>query len=482
MPASGYTNVNPLLAADASGILHLQTNSPVINAGRAAFDYYGATVSFASVTNDMDGQPRDANLDIGADEFSSAPITAKFLTTNDVGPNSYATSFSLIASPASRTVLAGGASNVTYTVTATTNAGFSGSIGLSVSGLPANSSASFSPATLTGAGSSTLTISTSNSTPVTNATLTITGINSGTTNNAAATLLVSAPGTLVAHLTFDDGSADDSSGVGNHGLLAGGAAIVNDPQRGKVLSLDGATGYVDLGNDASLDLSGDSQATIAAWVKVAVSHNHNTILSKGEWKDAYSLLIKGDTTPKDQLWTGNDTSVFSSTAVPIGAWTHVAVTINANLTTFYINGQLAGATNQDRGNGIDNTTANVCIGREQYSGSMPAGRWFFNGLMDDVRIYERALTQTEIQNIMLGPPPSPALITSVSLNGSNLVFSGTNGVPFTSYVVLTSTNMLLPVSQWERLATNQFDVSGNFNFTNAAAPDMPQQFYLLQSR
>src|SRR6185295_1497182 len=117
-------------------------------------------------------------------------------------------------------------------------------------------------------------------------------------------------------------------------------------------------------------------------------------------KDAYSLVIKGDTTPANQLWTGNDTSVFSGSAIPLNTWTHVAVTINGDLTTFYVNGQVAGAANQDRGDAIDNTSTGVSIGREEYSGSLPAGRWFFNGKLDDIRIYNRALTQAEIQNAM----------------------------------------------------------------------------------
>jgi len=84
MPATGYITVNPLLAR-TNGIYHLQTNSSAVNAGRGAYDFYGVYSTFSFVTNDMDGQIRDANKDIGADEVSSAPITAFLLTTNDVG-------------------------------------------------------------------------------------------------------------------------------------------------------------------------------------------------------------------------------------------------------------------------------------------------------------------------------------------------------------------------------------------------------------
>ena len=92
MPSSAYTNVNPLLAKDANGVYHLQAGSPAINAGKAAVDYYGASVSYSSITNDMDGQARDANKDVGADEFSTTPMSVRLLTTNDVGPFSVANS------------------------------------------------------------------------------------------------------------------------------------------------------------------------------------------------------------------------------------------------------------------------------------------------------------------------------------------------------------------------------------------------------
>jgi hypothetical protein len=78
LPASGYTAVNPLLAADANGIFRLQSGSPAINAGKG---------SYPLVTVDMDGQPRDSTPDIGADEISNAPIIAHILAPSDVGPN-----------------------------------------------------------------------------------------------------------------------------------------------------------------------------------------------------------------------------------------------------------------------------------------------------------------------------------------------------------------------------------------------------------
>jgi hypothetical protein len=354
---------------------------------------------------------------------------------------------------------------------------------LSASGLPNGTAAGFTPPTLNGATSATLNLTVSNTVALGNYTITITGSSSIATNSAAAMLSINtnSDSSLVAWLTFDDGTAADSSGNGNHGTLNNGAAIVNDVTRGQVLSLDGVDDYVDLGNAVPLDLSDDGQATIAAWVNMAVTHNHNTIVSKGEWKDAYSLVIKGDTTPANQLWTGNDTSVFSGSAIPLNTWTHAAVTINGDFTTFYINGQVAGTADQDRGNPIDNSLVGVSVGREQYSGSLPAGRWFFNGRIDDVRIYKRALSQTEIQSAMAGLPyPPPVRIKEVGLNGANLTLSGTNGIPGGQFYVLTSTNLTLPLLSWTRVATGQFNLDGTFSFADSLNIGVSQVYYRLQ--
>ncbi len=74
--------------------------------------------------------------------------------------------------------------------------------------------------------------------------------------------------------------------------------------------------------------------------------------------------------------------------------------------------------------------------------------------------------------------PSP-LITSFSLSGTNLVFSGTNGYANGNYELLTSTNVVLSLTNWTAIATNTFDSNGNFSLTNGINPDEPQQFYIL---
>jgi uncharacterized membrane protein len=95
--------------------------------------------------------------------------------------------FTISASPSSISVLPGGC--VSYTVSTTALNGFAGVVSLSQSGAPSGSSATFNPLSINGAGSSTLTVCTSPSTPAGSYTITITGI-SGTVNHNTPVILV----------------------------------------------------------------------------------------------------------------------------------------------------------------------------------------------------------------------------------------------------------------------------------------------------
>jgi uncharacterized membrane protein len=118
------------------------------------------------------------------DTYSRAPLNAIQI----VPLGATAPSFTLAASPSTQTVAAG--NTTTYTTSITSVGGFSGAVALSVSGLPAGAVGTFSPATVTGSGSSTLTVTTSDTTPVGSSTLTITGTSGSLTQSSGATLSV----------------------------------------------------------------------------------------------------------------------------------------------------------------------------------------------------------------------------------------------------------------------------------------------------
>src|SRR5499433_1983136 len=78
MPSSGARRVNPLLTQDSFSIFRLLSTSPAINT---------SVGSYPEVIIDMDGQARSGTKDVGADEFSTAPVIRRPLTTANVGPN-----------------------------------------------------------------------------------------------------------------------------------------------------------------------------------------------------------------------------------------------------------------------------------------------------------------------------------------------------------------------------------------------------------
>jgi len=101
--------------------------------------------------------------------------------------------FTIAATPSSRTVTAG--AGTTYTATVAAVNGFTGVVTFSVSGLPSGANGSFSPTSVAGSGSSTLSVSTNSSTPAGTSTLTITGTSGGLVHSATVTLVVNAAAT-----------------------------------------------------------------------------------------------------------------------------------------------------------------------------------------------------------------------------------------------------------------------------------------------
>lgn len=99
--------------------------------------------------------------------------------------------FTMSVSPASRNIAPG--ASTTYTVTVTARAGFTSPVSLAVSGLPTGATASFSPSSLPGGGTSTLTVTTSASSPLGTSTLTVTGTGGGHQATATASLTLARP-------------------------------------------------------------------------------------------------------------------------------------------------------------------------------------------------------------------------------------------------------------------------------------------------
>jgi hypothetical protein len=203
---------------------------------------------------------------------------------------------------------------------------------------------------------------------------------------------------LVAAYNFDEGSGTtlaDASGNGNNGTLAG-VVWTASGRHGAAVSFNGSSGSIDVSNSPSITLTGSF--TLSAWVKPAALGGYQTVLIK-------------ETTGNGSYWLqtlGNqvDSGIFDGTNyrehVTAGAnlaldtWYFLASVFDdaSNTFTIYVNGTPVLSEAE--------TAAMVANNQNLVFGQSHVGeRW--NGVIDDLRIYDHALTRAEIQTDMIVP-------------------------------------------------------------------------------
>jgi chitodextrinase len=203
------------------------------------------------------------------------------------------------------------------------------------------------------------------------------------------------PPGLVGAWGFGEGTgstAADASGNGNTGTITS-AAWSTQGHSGNALSFNGTSSVVRVAGTTSLNPGG--ALTMSAWIRpTASSAGWRTILARQA--DVYFLMAGSDAgtlRPAGGGTMGTSVNyVTGPTALAANAWTHVAVTYDGAMLRMFINGTQVSA----RANGgvIPATTNPLWIG-----GNQPYGE-YFQGLIDDVRVYNRALTALDIQNDM----------------------------------------------------------------------------------
>jgi len=217
----------------------------------------------------------------------------------------------------------------------------------------------------------------------------------------------SASADLVAYWNLDDGAGDmaaDKSGNSNDGALVGGPTWITGTIGRGALSFDGADDLVEVPHDPVLDL-GES-VTVTAWINLNDIGTYYFIVVKGPSgtaPDNYPGNYEFRTTPSGQLQLGHQTAentdhIFytSESTVAPGQWTHVAATlVEGGSVEFFIDGQPAGSVAQSGEFGILNDEPVRIAGRKD-------GYSFFNGAIDDVAIFDHALTAQEILDAMEG--------------------------------------------------------------------------------
>ncbi len=206
---------------------------------------------------------------------------------------------------------------------------------------------------------------------------------------------------LVSWWKFDEGEgtiAYDSAG-NNDGTIYG--ATWTSGQIDGALDFDGTGDYVNVGNDNSLDVDA---FTISAWVYRRQSgKNWQTIIDKSGGSSSnggYALYVDADDKVNVFLADGAAPSPRFSTSnsFPISTWVHVVATFNGGVVNsgdikVYYNAIEQSGTEYNYGTSLKSNTRNVYIGTYQAS-TGTTGKW--NGMIDDVRIYDRALSAEEI--------------------------------------------------------------------------------------
>jgi len=302
--------------------------------------------------------------------------------------------------------------------------------------------------------------------------ITVTATSPAGTDSQSFQIEVRAENGLVGHWTFDDEQDPwrDESGLGNHGSAAGGTSRTASGRIGGAASFTG-TSCVLVPDSPSLSMTGDM--TAAAWFSFSSSGVHAAnIVSKdynSGWRFRAAFNPGSGFYGLECLIQAEGGWVTMPAGFALDTWYHVAVVFDAASAKklFYVNGSLLGESQGTKG-ALPDTAGPLVIGAGLADGTEG---WF--GLLDDVRLYSRALGAGEIAALASGqglqapaitstPPttasvgslyvyeivatgsPAPALSVSgapawLALSGN--VLSGTPSAPgSTGQITITATN------------------------------------------
>jgi hypothetical protein len=188
-----------------------------------------------------------------------------------------------------------------------------------------------------------------------------------------------------------DGNGNDQSGQSNHGTLVGSASY-GAGRISSALLLASSGARLSVADSSSLDISGS--ITLAAWIRPNSQGTQYVLAKKDKGAvDGYeiSLSNQGRVFVRfNEDTSGNTYRVDSSTKYPTNGqtWIHVAATYDGSTIRIYINGQLEGTKSANFQIGVNSLPLEIGSGYNGYRS--------MTGAIDDVRIYTRALSGTEI--------------------------------------------------------------------------------------
>jgi hypothetical protein len=214
---------------------------------------------------------------------------------------------------------------------------------------------------------------------------------------------------LLGHWTFDGSemgptNALDRTANGNNGTLVSGPKPTIG-KLGQALSFDGLNDYVEVSNPNSLEISG-AKISIAFWINPNDTGTDVVVLHKAWANDTvssnpyeYGIELNGTDHAFDFFFNTDATGALNgpfgaSTAARFGEWQHVAFTYDGANVRQYIDGVLVATTAETDSlgtNGFGDTEFKIAVD--------PAGGQAAKMLLDDVRIYNRALSAEEIKRL-----------------------------------------------------------------------------------
>ncbi|HYF51877.1 MAG TPA: LamG-like jellyroll fold domain-containing protein, partial [Planctomycetota bacterium] len=210
-------------------------------------------------------------------------------------------------------------------------------------------------------------------------------------SSVVVTVTVATDPRLIAHWKLNEATgtrASDSSGNDNHGTLVNGPVWSPGRLEGG-LKCDGINDFVESPNKPSLNPA--AQLTLSAWVNMAeLNATSKAVIAKTSSLGAqYCLVIL----PKGRLRaTVANSGVSGVTVLAPGRWYHLAVTYDGVALKLYVNGVLDSSV--AKSGAMTDCGANVRVGQGTGTESL-----YFSGTLDDVRIYNQALTAGEINGL-----------------------------------------------------------------------------------
>ncbi|MEU1385856.1 MULTISPECIES: LamG-like jellyroll fold domain-containing protein [unclassified Nonomuraea] len=221
--------------------------------------------------------------------------------------------------------------------------------------------------------------------------------NTGPPSNEASAVVTQPPTVsgLVAAYGMNAGTGTavaDASGNGNNGTLT--AATWTAGRYGQALSFDGTSSWVTVADSSSLRLT--NGMTLEAWVRPSSVTGWRTVLMKEFGADlAYAIMGSGGSGPAAFIYTSSGANAPAASNLPLNTWSHVAATYDGSTLRMFVNGTQV-ATNPTVGN-LRTGTSPLRIGGNSGSGD------YFSGLIDEVRVYNKALTAAQITTDMNTP-------------------------------------------------------------------------------